>query len=201
MRSTESKSNEFENKVHGTGGYNATELQNERIRRALEEKFNSRPRVRRHRTCVRELRSNEDFLATSDIGIEFAARHVAEYLGRPDAVLSRAYWSGNTPWIEFWERKRGPEVEGLFEGLPAYADGPIITEEFHMGHVDFEPPGGRDEMLTALGYPPAWAYEVEELLAKYGKDPREAMQDGLARAIEWAVEEIADLPPSSDCAV
>lgn len=153
------------------------------------EKLTTYPRVRDHKRCARELLGHEDFTAITAIGIEFAARHVAEALGKPNAVLSRVHWSGNTQRIEFLGRQLGPEVEGLFEGLPAYEDGPIVTQEFHMGHVDFESPGPRDEMLTALGYPPAWSYEVEALFSSCNRIPQDAMQDGLASVVEWAVEE------------
>lgn len=185
-----SDSKKVKTEGHGLNGGHVIDLKAERQRRALEEEFNSRPRVRHHKQCVQWLQGHNDFLTISETGIELAARHVAECLGKPDAVLSSAYWAGNTLWIKFWERQRGRKIEGLFKGLPAYEDDSIVTKEFHMGDVDFDPPGQPDETLEALGYTPAWAYEVEALLDENGKAPREAMQHGLIRAIEWAVDEV-----------
>lgn len=160
----------------------AAELKAEYERKVLADKFHGRPRVRQHKRCAQELQDHKDFSKISPSGIELAARHIAEVLKKPDAVLIRAYWPDDCLAVVYAEQAQGIEVEGLFKNLPAYADGPIVEDTIYFVDIEFESEEPCCNALTTLGYKPAWAHEIEYLL---GGDirVRVAMEDGLERAI------------------
>lgn len=157
-----------------------------REREALEHKVGSFPHVSRPRQCARTLADHPDFTEISPVGIELAARHIAEVLKEPCAVIIGAGWRGmpdGNLWVHYAVRRQGRPIEGLFPGVPCHAEGPIEEHEFPMAEIDLKPPTMPDRLLLDLGYSAAEAYELQLVLEERGWTPQQEIRHCIARTL------------------